>query len=127
LKKSVAVLLAIAPLAYFAGVETLVQTKPWWVYVLRCRDTSFYCGITKDMERRLGQHNAGKGARYTRGRGPVEVLYSWTVPAREVALRQERAFKALSRAKKILFLKELNPGCLSGLLRDCTNAASGKS
>ena len=127
LKKSVAVLSAFAPHAYFKWVETLVQTKPWWVYVLRCRDNSFYCGITKDMERRLGQHNAGKGARYTRGRGPVEVLYSWTVPAREVALRQERAFKALSRAKKILFLKEINPGCLSGLLRDCTKAASGKS
>ena len=108
-------------------MDVLVQTEQWWVYVLRCRDDSLYCGITKDLERRIGQHNAGKGARYTKGRGPVAVLHSWTVPAREAALRQEYAFKALSRRKKIALLKELDSAGIHGLLRDCTGAVSGKS
>lgn len=86
------------------------------MYVLLCSDNTLYCGITKDLERRLGQHNAGTGARYTRGRGPVKVLHSWTVSAKEVALREECAFKALNRKKKIARLKELNPAGPAGLL-----------
>ena len=93
------------------------------MYVLCCSDNSLYCGITKDLERRLGQHNAGTGARYTRGRGPVAVLHSWTVPAREAGLSEEHAFKALTRKKKIAFLKQFNAPALAGLLRDCTSAA----
>ena len=95
--------------------------------MLRCSDDSFYCGITKNLDRRLGQHNAGTGARYTRGRGPVEVLHCWTVSTREAALREECAFKALRRQKKIAFLKELNLAGSPGPLRDCTDAASAKS
>lgn len=97
-------------------MEALIQTVPWWVYVLLCSDNSLYCGITTDLERRLGQHNAGTGARYTRGRGPVKLLYSSMVAAKEVALREECAFKALSRKKKIARLKELSPAGLPGLL-----------
>lgn len=122
-EKSPPVLPPVAPPAYCGRVDPLIQTEPWWVYVLRCSDNSLYCGITKDLERRLGQHNAGTGARYTRGRGPVAVLHSWTVPAREAALREEHAFKALTRKKKLAFLKESNPTGLAGLLRDCTGAA----
>jgi putative endonuclease len=103
-------------------VEAPIQTVPWWVYVLLCSDNSLYCGITKDLERRLGQHNAGRGARYTRGRGPVKLLRSWMVSTKEVALREECAFKALSRPKKIARLKELNPAGPTGLLQDCTSA-----
>ena len=103
-------------------MEALIQTVPWWVYVLLCSDNSLYCGITTDLERRLGQHNAGTGARYTRGRGPVKLVHSWMVSAKEVALREECAFKALSRKKKFARLKELNPAGLPGLLQDCTSA-----
>ncbi len=107
-------------------MEALPETARWWVYVLRCSDDSFYCGITNNLERRLGQHNAGTGARYTRGRGPVELLHHWRVSGREAALREERAFKALSRQKKTAFLEEFTLAGPSGPLRDCASAASGK-
>jgi putative endonuclease len=72
----------------------------WLLYVLRCRDGSYYCGITNDMDRRLAQHNAGTGARYTRGRGPVELLRTWRHPDRSSASKAEFAFKALTRSEK---------------------------
>ena len=48
-----------------------VQAPTWWVYIVRCSDRSLYCGSTNDLEARIAAHNAGRGARYTRGRGPV--------------------------------------------------------
>ena len=74
--------------------------KAWVLYVLKCNDGTLYCGITNDLTRRLAQHNAGKGARYTKGRGPLEVLKSWPAASMSAALKAERAFKALSRADK---------------------------
>jgi putative endonuclease len=74
--------------------------------VLCCRDGSFYCGITNNLQRRVDLHNAGKGARYTRGRLPVTVLHAWVVSSRGAALREERAFKALKRPQKCARLKE---------------------
>ena len=50
--------------------------KVWFVYLLRCGDGSLYCGITDDVSRRLEAHAAGKGAKYTRGRGPLELVYT---------------------------------------------------
>ena len=47
----------------------------WKLYMLRCCDGSLYTGITTDLEKRIGAHNAGKGAKYTRGRGPLELVY----------------------------------------------------
>jgi putative endonuclease len=108
-------------------VDVLDQNQPWWVYVLCCSDNSLYCGITKDLERRLLQHNAGTGARYTKARRPAALIHSWTVPSRGVALREEHAFKALSRQKKIARLKEMSSAGLPDLLRHCTYAASEKS
>lgn len=70
------------------------------LYVLRCRDGSLYCGITNDLPRRLDQHQRGKAARYTRGRGPVTLLKSWPAAGHSAALKAERAFKRLSRAEK---------------------------
>ncbi len=73
---------------------------PWYVYILRCGDGTLYTGITDDVPRRLAAHRAGKGAKYTRGRGPLEVVYTEQVPDRSAALRRESAVKKLSRAEK---------------------------
>lgn len=79
--------------------------KVWILYVLRCGDGSLYCGITNDPERRLAQHKAGTGARYTRGRSPLELARQWTCEDRSSALRNEASFKRLSRAAKLRKLK----------------------
>jgi putative endonuclease len=78
-----------------------VRPSPWQVYLLRCRDGSLYAGITVDLERRLGAHQTGRGAAYTRSRRPVELVY--TEPARDhsAALRREAALKRLPRAQKL--------------------------
>ena len=76
------------------------RAKKWHLYVLLCKDETFYCGITNDLERRFAQHSAGKGARYTRGRGPLSLLRSWPQKTKSAALKAEFAFKRLSRAAK---------------------------
>ncbi|WP_395718422.1 GIY-YIG nuclease family protein [Prosthecobacter sp.] len=78
--------------------------KKWCLYVLLCSDGTFYCGITNDLQRRVARHNAGKGARYTRGRGPVKLLRCWTQRNHSAALKAELAFKRLSRTAKEAFL-----------------------
>jgi predicted GIY-YIG superfamily endonuclease len=72
----------------------------WCVYILRCGDGTLYTGVTNDLPARLAQHQSGKGARYTRGRGPLEVAYSEPCEGRGAALRREAAIKRLSRAMK---------------------------
>jgi putative endonuclease len=74
--------------------------KPWVLYVLRCKDGTLYCGITNNLLGRIETHNLGKGARYTRGRGPVVLLKSWRAAGMSAALKAERAFKAMTRADK---------------------------
>jgi|JI6StandDraft_1071083.scaffolds.fasta_scaffold00988_10 putative endonuclease len=74
--------------------------RPWVLYVLRCGDGTLYCGITNDLPRRFAQHQCGKGARYTRGRGPLLLLKSWPAVSHSAALKAERAFKKLSREAK---------------------------
>jgi predicted GIY-YIG superfamily endonuclease len=73
----------------------------WFVYVVRCRDGSLYTGISTDVDARIARHNAGAGARYTRARRPVRLLYVERKRNRSNALRREAAIKALSRARKI--------------------------
>lgn len=82
-----------------------MSQKSWLLYVLRCSDHSLYCGITNDLPRRLRQHDQGKGARYTRGRGPVGLLKSWKATDHSAALKAERAFKKLTRQAKELKVK----------------------
>jgi putative endonuclease len=77
----------------------------WFLYVLLCRDGSFYCGITNNVARRLRMHENGKAARYTRGRRPVSLLKVWPMDERSAALRAEAAFKKLSRPQKELRLQ----------------------
>jgi putative endonuclease len=85
----------------------MTQAEPtltaWAVYVLRCSDGSFYCGITTDVERRVREHNGlPTGAAYTRARRPVTLVTSWASPDRSSATKTERAFKRLSRKAKEL-------------------------
>ena len=74
--------------------------KKWFLYILRCGDGSLYTGITTDVEARLAQHRAGKGAKNTRGRGPLEVVYTEECEDHSAALKRELAVKALPREEK---------------------------
>lgn len=85
--------------------ECAMTEKSWLLYVLRCHDHTLYCGITNDLPRRLRQHDLGKGARYTRGRGPVKMVKSWKAVDQSAALKAERAFKKLDRKAKELKLR----------------------
>jgi putative endonuclease len=72
----------------------------WFVYLLLCSNDSLYCGIAKDPDKRFLQHQAGKGARYTRAHKAVEIIYREGPFSHGDALRRERAIKALSRLQK---------------------------
>jgi len=72
----------------------------WYVYMLRCADHSLYTGVATDIDARVATHNAGKGAKYTRGRLPVKLVYRERVGARGAALRREHAIKRMRRAVK---------------------------
>ena len=74
--------------------------EPWFLYILECADGSFYTGVTKDLDRRLKQHNDGKASRYTRTRRPVRMRYTEDCPGRAAALVRECQVKALSRKAK---------------------------
>ncbi len=87
----------------------MVAEGDWWLYILRCGDGTLYVGITTDVERRLTQHRTGKGAKYTRGRGGLEVIHRESVGSRGDALRRELVVKRLSRGEK-LALAGLPPG-----------------
>jgi putative endonuclease len=70
------------------------------VYVLECADGSLYTGYTTDLERRVAEHDAGEGAKYTRGRTPVELRYHEEFDSRSTAMSREYEIKQLSRAAK---------------------------
>ena len=76
----------------------------WIVYMLECADKTLYTGITNDLGRRMAKDEAGKGARYTKGRGPFRLVYQETCTGRAEASRRETAIKLLSRAKKLRLL-----------------------
>lgn len=72
----------------------------WYVYMLRCADHSLYTGVATDIQARVATHNAGKGAKYTRGRLPVKLVYQEAVAGRGAALKREHAIKRLPVATK---------------------------
>lgn len=72
----------------------------WHVYIVRCSDGSLYTGIARDVEARVAQHNSGSGARYTRSRLPVELVYREPAADRSAALKREYAIKQLAPAEK---------------------------
>lgn len=73
----------------------------YYVYMLQCRDGTLYTGITTDVARRAAVHNSGKGAKYTRSRLPVTVVYQEPQPDKSAALKRELAIKRLTRAQKL--------------------------
>lgn len=76
----------------------------WYVYLLRCADDTLYTGCTTDPQRRLEQHNAGRGAKYTRARRPVTLVYVEQAEDHSQALRREAALKCLSRKEKLALI-----------------------
>jgi putative endonuclease len=72
----------------------------WHVYIIQCVDRSLYTGVAKDVEARVERHNQGSGAKYTRGRRPVELVYQEPVGDQAAALRRERVIKRMERAAK---------------------------
>lgn len=78
--------------------------KVWKLYILRCGDGSLYTGITTDVDARLEAHRSGNGAKYTRGRGPLELVYYEECGNHSDALKRELAIKALPREEKIKLL-----------------------
>lgn len=72
----------------------------WYVYLVRCADDTLYCGIARDVAARIAQHEAGAGAKYTRGRGPLALVWVRRSPSRGAAQRLEHAIKQLTRARK---------------------------
>ena len=72
----------------------------WFVYILLCADNTYYTGITNDVEKRLSSHNSGKGAKYTRGRAPVMLMFMKSLPDRGSALKYEFLIKSLRRDDK---------------------------
>lgn len=74
--------------------------KSWKLYILRCGDGTLYTGITTDVEARLEAHRAGKGAKYTRGRGPLELVYSEECGTHSEALKRELRIKSMTRDEK---------------------------
>ena len=80
------------------------------VYILRCGDGTLYTGCTNDLPRRLQAHQSGRGAKYTRSRLPVELVYQEAVPDRSAALRREAAIKRLDRWRKLALIAAFRPG-----------------
>ena len=73
----------------------------WYLYILRCRDDTLYTGITNNVAARLLAHASGRGAKYTRGRGPLELVYQEELESYSAALKREYQVKQLTRAQKL--------------------------
>lgn len=82
-----------------------MEEENHYFYVLECIDGSYYAGYTVDIEKRLKKHNEGKGAKYTRGRTPVKLLYSEKYHSKSDALKKEIQFKKLTREKKKRYIE----------------------
>jgi putative endonuclease len=90
---------------------------PWFVYVARCADGTLYVGVARDVKARIAQHDAGRGARYTRGRGPLAVLATRRCTSQGDALRLEMALKRLPREEKLVVIA--SPRKLAAVARAC--------
>lgn len=72
----------------------------WYLYMVRCRDGKLYTGIATDIERRIAEHQAGKGAKYLRGRAPLKLVFRKKIGPRSLALKVEQAIKKLPKCRK---------------------------
>ena len=91
-----------------------MTAKAWFVYLLRCSDNSLYCGVTNDIEKRVSKHSAGKGAKYTRSRLPVELVWQSSDTDRSTALRAEYYIKKHNKQEKELLA--VRPKGFQGIL-----------
>ena len=73
----------------------------WVCYLLQCADGTLYCGITNDLDKRLAAHNAGEGAKYTRGRTPLKLVYFESCADKSSALKREMQIKKMPRSEKL--------------------------
>lgn len=78
-----------------------MMENAWFVYILRCCDDTLYTGVTNDLKHRLEMHNAGKGAKYTKGRGPLTLCYYEQCESKPQAFQREYQIKRLSRLEKL--------------------------
>ena len=78
----------------------------WFVYILQCADNTLYTGSTNDLEKRLTRHNSGNGAKYTRSRLPVKIIYYETAKDRSLANQREAAIKKLTRKEKLELINQ---------------------
>jgi len=77
----------------------------WYVYIIRCKDGTLYTGATTDINRRIREHNKRKGARYTRPRSPVKLMFSQRIANRSKALKREIEIKSFTRKRKLKLIK----------------------
>ena len=96
----------------------------WHLYLVRCGDDSLYTGIATDVARRFGQHQAGKGAKYLRGRGPLELVFQTPAGTRSEALKLELRIKALPRSEKLALID--NSAVLDDLLEPSIEPTGGE-
>ena len=80
--------------------------KPWYLYIVECSDGTFYTGITTDIKKRIDAHNSGRGAKYTRGRGPVKLMHLRRYTDRSAASKSEHKIKKLKRGKKLRIIND---------------------
>lgn len=81
--------------------KSVQEDEKWYIYIVRCSDDTLYTGITTNVERRIKQHNEGKGAKYTMGRGPVALVKFFTRNTKGEALKLEYHIKQLSKEEKL--------------------------
>lgn len=81
------------------------KEKNYYVYILECSDKTFYTGYTNDLERRLARHNQGQGAKYTRGRLPVRIIYYESFATKSLALKREAQIKRMKKEDKEALIK----------------------
>lgn len=80
----------------------------WWIYIIQCKDKTFYTGITTDLKRRVNEHNNSPlGAKYTRGRRPIKLVYSKKFKNKSLAAKEENKIKKLSRKEKIKLITKI--------------------
>ncbi|NMA63180.1 MAG: GIY-YIG nuclease family protein [Syntrophomonadaceae bacterium] len=82
------------------------EEEDYYVYIVRCSDGSLYTGSTNNLPARVEKHNRGEGARYTRGRRPVTLVYSESAASKSDALKREIQIKKMTRADKLSLIKE---------------------
>ena len=83
-----------------------IMDNTWKLYILRCGDGTLYTGIATDVDKRFAQHAAGKGAKYTRGRGPLELVYREECGDHSTALKRELEIKAMKREEKLKIIEK---------------------